>query len=159
PGCWNVSSGVERTRGCELAENRCGRRQPVMPFITSGAAFVGGAAMLLAGPGGVSALEAAGSAPRTEGYEASLLACASTLPLMCEAGDSVGGLGGASHDRSAFSASALGMASFGPDWNPGGAFLGLIGPGGLLIGDGLNGTDAYIDENGVFHEATRGGNG
>ena len=31
----------------------------------------------------------------------------------------------------------------------GGAFLGLIGPGGWLIGDALNGTDAHVVEDGV----------
>jgi len=118
-----------------------------------GAALIGGAALLVAGPGSVSALEVGDEARRTVSHEYRLVACESVLPLTCGAGGSTAGLfnapQGISVDVSAFTAAL----------SPNGAFLGLIGPGGLLIGDGLDGHDAYVDENGVFHAATAGGNG
>jgi len=44
--------------------------------------------------------------------------------------------------------------------NSGGAFLGLFGPGGLLIGDGLDGKDAFVDPvTGELVDATAGGRG
>lgn len=118
-----------------------------------GAALIVGAALLVAGPGSVSALEVGDEARRTVSHEYRLVACESVLPLTCGAGGSTAGLfnapQGISVDVSAFTAAL----------SPNGAFLGLIGPGGLLIGDGLDGHDAYVDENGVFHAATAGGNG
>ncbi|KXW63212.1 hypothetical protein MPHL43070_23695, partial [Mycolicibacterium phlei DSM 43070] len=115
-----------------------------MGCLTGGAALIGGTALLLAGPGGVSALESNDDVRRPVTIEYELVSCDSVLPLTCGAGGLFGG------------SQAL---SFNADWNPGGAFLGLIGPGGLLIGNGLDGTDAYVDENGVFHAATAGGAG